>query len=180
MIFEDKQILINTILSLLMLVNLIVIVLLANIDKYSKYKLLLLLASYVILLGPLLVVNPIGPRCYYTSYILLWVFVIRSLVIFDKKNWINIDNLNYISVPFIICVYILFYSIYGEVYLESKARIINIRNAIAEGYDEVEFTPLSHMEYLHGAEICPEYNERVYRMYYNIDEDIKFIKEGCN
>lgn len=174
----DHQNYFNTIVSLLMLLDLVVLVIAARIEKNYKYKLLFILAGYVLLLAPLLVVNPIGPRCYYISYVLLTVFLLMLLSIFDEKKWLCLDNLNYVTVPFIAVIFSLNYSIYGEVYRASEDRINNIRSSIAS-QEEVMFTPLPHLDYLHGAEICPLYNELVYRRYYKIDDSIKFVKEGC-
>ncbi len=81
--------------------------------------------------------------------------------------------------PSIAILFIFYFSIYGEIYKVSKNRLDTIKSAIDSGEESVEFVELPYMEYLHGAEICPDYNEKVYRIYYKIDDSIQFVKRSC-
>lgn len=160
-------------------ISLIWTTLLCDIAREKKYQLVFTIVSYAILLGPLLVVNPVGPRCYIPSYILLLAFLVNNICIFEGKKWISISNLNYVTVPSIAILFIFYFSIYGEIYKVSKNRLDTIKSAIDSGEESVEFVELPYMEYLHGAEICPDYNEKVYRIYYKIDDSIQFVKRSC-
>lgn len=169
----------NTILTLGLFGVLILSVIFAKIDKRDKYQLIFLLVSYVLILGPLLAVNPIGPRCYYTGYIVIVLFILKLMNILEEKKCLNMNGLGEISVVGLVVLFAFNYSIYYPVYKENINRLENIRQQIDDGNTEIYVSALPNLEYLHGADMCHEYIETVYKIQYDIDPDTVFIKEGC-
>lgn len=155
-------------------------ILLSNLNKNQKYKLLFYIICYLAVLSPLLFVNPIGPRCYFIGYVFLILLVVNLIKIFETKNYFKYKWAIRFIIPIIIIIQFIFYfTIYGKIYIESEKRINFIKTEISKGNKEINFDALPFPDYLHGVEICPEYNELVFRIHYDIEEDIVFIKEGC-
>lgn len=176
---EEVEFYFEGILTLLFYLNFIYLVCASTFIKEDKYRLSLFLISFLIIMGPLLVVNPIGPRCYFNGYIFLILFIIQLLKILNDLKFITLQKCTLIVCTAILLIILYYYNIYGMIYVESNKRIELINNEIKKGSQYVEFNNLPYMDYLHGAETCPEYNEKVFRIYYNIDDDIVFVKEGC-
>lgn len=170
---------VKIILTILFYISLIIITITSNFHKKEKHFLLLNLISYLLIMAPLLLVNPIGPRCYFAGYIFVILFILKIFTIMINNNLIDIKLIEIFSICFIIVTIFFYYDIYVTIYNSSEKRINNIISQISEGATEVDFPSLPYNEYLHGAEVCPEYNVNVYKIYYNIDPTIKFISSGC-
>lgn len=178
-VFPENLTYFRTGLSVLFVILLFTAISTSYISKKDKYLLSFCLISYIAILSPLLVVNPVGPRCYFPAFIFLIILVMKSLSIFNTVKEFDISKLRMGITACIAIEFVFYFTIYGTIYSESKVRLQNINSAIEDGQKEVSFYSLPYYEYLHGAEVCPEYNEKVFRMYYGIPDDIVFIKEEC-
>jgi len=177
--FTEFKVYFNGGISVVYFLILISTVLVSEFKKNDKFYLIFMLISYMLVLAPILVVNPIGPRCYYPAYIFLALFNLRlaSLVykceIFDKKK------IEIVLSVLAICVMARYLYIYGTVYVASNERYENIVKELADGYDTVDLPILPFTQYLHGEVNCFKYYADAYKKYYNIDENINFRMTGC-
>ena len=55
------------------------------IDKGTKFRILLPLYCVPVVVAPLLVVNPIGPRCFFAAYLFMMVFIVNLFSYVSKK-----------------------------------------------------------------------------------------------
>ena len=55
------------------------------VDKGSKFRMLLPLYCVPVVVAPLLVVNPIGPRCFFAAYLFIMVFMINLFTYISHK-----------------------------------------------------------------------------------------------
>lgn len=171
---------IKVILTVVFYCNFIIISIFGDFTKKEKHFLLLYLFSFLMVLAPLLIVNPIGPRCYFASYIFFILFILKSISILNSRGEIDIKQIKTFVLIANVLVVAFYYDIYVNIYIASERRIANIRADILDGKEETVFSSLPYIDYLHGAETCQEYNERVYKIYYNIDDTVQFIKENCS
>lgn len=175
MIFGSKTIYFEGIITLVLFLNIIFIVLNSCLKNDQKYSLVLFLVSFVLTLIPLLVVNPIGARCYFGGYIFLLLFCLKLICILVEENFMNKQNIKILSCFLLLIIFSFYFSIYGKIYIASNKRLEYINTNISNGASNVLFTSLPYENYLHGAEIWPEYNILVYKLYYNIDIKVEFI-----
>ncbi len=177
--FTENEIYFNGAFSYVYLLVLILSVIISNFKKNDKFYLIFMLICFMLVLAPLLVVNPVGPRCYYPAYIFFALFNLRlaSLVykseIFDKKK------IEIVLSVLAICIMARYLYIYGTVYVASNERQENIARELASGYDTVDLPLLPFVQYIHGEVNCFKYYADAYKKYYNIDENINFRMTGC-
>ncbi len=178
-LFLDNKVYFNTIFSGVYLFSLFLVVSISDFKKSDKFYLYFMLACFILVLAPLLVVSPIGTRCYYSAYIFFALFNLKyaSLVykceIFDKKK------IEIVLSVLVICIMARYLYIYGTVYVASNDRYENIVRELANGYDTVDFPILPFNQYLHGEAYCYKYYADSYKKYYNIDDNINFRMTGC-
>lgn len=155
------------------------IISLKYIKKPYKNKILFLLISIIILAGPLLIVKPIGPRCFFIIYI-LYIFI--SLILIDYTK--NILKLNYnkgfkitlITISTISLIYI--FIIYGNIYIKDKQRLEYVKQNI-KTEQKITLHRLPYEERLHCSYIDTGNGlwEMRYKLFNNIPEDINLIYE---
>lgn len=178
-LFTNNTIYFNTLFAILFFLNTFLLISVLEIRKEIKNKLLIYLISYVITLSPLLFVNPVGPRCYFTSYIFMILYIVEVLLYLDEKNVINIEKYEKFICIIVIAQFVYYFSIYGKIYVTNKKQINDIMYNINAGKTEIKLQPLPYMDYLHGADMCDNYVKSVFKKYYRIPENIELIQEGC-
>ncbi len=71
-LYNDK---ISMLLTLLYVGSLFLLVLIC-VERYRRFRILLPIYCVPVVVAPLLVVNPIGPRCFYAPYLMMMVFIV--------------------------------------------------------------------------------------------------------
>lgn len=88
----------NVISNVVYLIGLIIIVKICVEKKSLQNKLFLCLITVLFLIIPLLVVTPIGPRCFYVTYILMVCF---TLIIINYVRFTYLNDLSITKLPVI-------------------------------------------------------------------------------
>ena len=141
-------------------------------ENSRKYRLIFELISVVIIAAPLLIVTPIGPRCFFPVYVFLTFFAIDM---FDYTfNCKNEELLQIIKIcPILLMTFFLI--IYGQIYRIDNKRI----EYISKNKDNKELIlpKLPYENYMQVPNPQNEiFNER-FKLFYGIKQDskLKFI-----
>jgi len=149
-------------------------------NKKIKEKIIFYILSIITITTPLLLVSPIGSRCFFITYILFILIVLELYNYLIKEKYIN--NITYkIFIPIIIISLIHLFTINVTTYIENKIRLNNIEKDIKNNELIIEIERFTYEDYIHG-EATPTPNtlwEDRYKLFYNIPKNKKIkIKEG--
>ena len=140
-------------------------------DKNRRFRILFEIASIIVMTAPLLIVTPIGPRNFFTNYILL---VMIAIEMFDYLTIDTKCNINYLLIPIIIILVIFYMFIYGYVF-----KIETIRNRYIEENKtsaQVLYLPkLPFTEYMQCANPINKDFEKKFKLFYDIEKDKKLV-----
>ena len=139
-------------------------------DKGKRERALFYLVSAVVLVGPLTVVTPIGPRCFYSSYIFTIIAFLNLIVyIINQEGW----KLEEVFVPLCgltFCVSLFYIYIFSNISDVEQERNSYIIEQMKNGETTVIIPEFPYSDYLHephGTKIGLEY-------YYKEAGDIQF------
>lgn len=138
-----------------------------------KWKSLFFLCSSVIVELPMLIVSPIGARCFYISYVFLvcTVFLLGKDLSDQAPSKTHIWSFLKIPLIFMTCILFLFYGwIYANVAIMDHQMIRHIEDSMQEGLTEIELPISPYNNYLHDH-TTQKYG---YIYYYNSVKDITF------
>lgn len=143
-----------------------------QIKKAIMKKALISLISYVILLAPLFVVNPVWNRNVFPLYIMLVVF---GLCLYDYNKDVWDVKFNHL-ILIVLASYLYMVSIYGYVYYSDQKRIDKIEDEKAN-QDVLEILELPYQDYLWMSEPNGDMWIERYKLFYDIpaDTQLKFI-----
>jgi len=140
-------------------------------DSNLKKRLLFYLISIVILICPLLLVTPIGPRCFLILYLLMTLYVLElyNYLIKDKTK----ELLNKYLLLTIILVLAYLFEIYIHIYIANEKRHEEISRNLKEGDKSLCIEPLPHGDYVWFPNPIIIEFENYFKSYYNINEDVE-------
>ena len=154
----------------------LVLVFLCVDDRKMKLRMLFLLLSIPVLAAPLLVVNPVGERCLFSSYmmlaaacVVLLVYVMNRLTIPAPAQKIATAVILAVCVM-VMCVLV---NIYREVHHYDMLRNEYVQKQVDAGYQTVMMSRLPHESHVWCS--VPEnlWAER-YKLFHGIDPDVQF------
>ncbi len=146
-------------------------------DKKIKFKLLLILISVPIIVAPLLVVNPIGPRCFFPPYFMLMIYALGlfAYLIKDvKTDDFSLKCFNVAAIASTMALVIFLFSIYSTIHFYDVKRSELIDEQIANGQQEITVVSLPYKSYVWMGDPKEELWENRYKLFNGIDKDIKF------
>lgn len=156
-----------------------IIISLLYIKPSYRNKILFLLISIIILTGPLLFVEPIGPRCFFVIYIF---YVLISLILIDyMKNILKFDfnqGFKTILIGGALCSVIYIFFIYGYIHIKDNERLVYIKENMKYS-SSVVFHRLPYEDRLHCSYLGKDNSvwEMRYKLFNNIPDDIDLIYE---
>lgn len=156
-----------------------IIISLLYIKPSYRNKILFLLISIIILTGPLLFVEPIGPRCFFVIYIF---YVLISLILIDYMKNILKFNFNQgfktILIGGALCSAIYVFFIYGYIHIKDNERLMYIKENMKYS-SSVVFHRLPYEDRLHCSYLGKDNSvwEIRYKLFNNIPDDIDLIYE---
>lgn len=125
--------------------------------------------SIVVLLAPLFIVNPIGPRNFLPIYCL---FIVLLLCFFDLEK--NDFKIKQFIILLFVTSYVYLLSVYSHVYKASIERIDYINERIGVE-DTIEIKSLPYSNYIWFPDPKEKlWNER-FKLFYNIPEEFEII-----
>lgn len=163
--------------TLLYFASVSVLILLGVNSKPVKFKALLLLISIPILIAPLAVVTPIGPRCLFPPLFLLislCVLIFTHIQETLSFNQVTKKSIVTMSLAYISASLIFLTSIFTTIHTYDNKRIDYIRRQVDAGYKVVKVCKLPFYSYVWFGDPTPESWEYYYKLFYGIDTDIDF------
>nr|WP_302598810.1 DUF6056 family protein [uncultured Cellulosilyticum sp.] len=144
-----------------------------------KIKMLFLVSSIVIITGPLLVVNPVSPRCYFATYILMSMLFIEEIDMLNLKCILGEKRIYIVLGTALVINCVLLSSIFIEIGRGEKSREIIIRKQVAEKAQTIYVPKLPHTNYLYNANMRFNNNweKMTIRNYYEINYPCETISK---
>lgn len=138
-----------------------------------RWTVLVSCATLVLLVAPLLVVNPIGPRCFYPSFVVLILLTAliagavreRLPALARPAAWIPVHAVAAGLLAFLFVVYVTINHAVGD-------RLDHIRAAVKAGQTQVEISPLPYTYYLHNGDPYYSVMYTEFELYYGFPADL--------
>jgi hypothetical protein len=134
-----------------------------------RWTMAVAVGSLVVLIGPLLFVNPIGPRCFYPSYLLLLVAV--SLVAREVRERLEVVGRPAFSLPLHVAsaaVMVLMFVVYATISHALDRRLDGIHRAVDAGREHVQISPLPYPYYVHNGDPFFSVLSKRFKEYYGL------------
>jgi hypothetical protein len=130
-------------------------------------------ASLVCMVGPLIVVNPIGPRCFFPTYMILLVLFsvvaaeVREQVprVASRAVWMPVQL---VSVGLATSFFVIYVSITHAV----NHRLAEVRAAVRGGQATVQIVPLPHSYYVHNGDPFWSYLRSGFKAFYGFPNSL--------
>ena len=157
--------------------SVLAVVLICVTDYEYKFKILLLLASVPVLIAPLLIVNPIGPRCFFPPY---FMFIAACVVLFayiEKEIGFAIEIRKGIAGSMLagsLAVLIFLFNIYGTIHAYDVKRNEYVQKQIDAGYETVVMCNLPYASYVWMPNPTSKLWSGRYKGFHKIDDKIQF------
>lgn len=146
--------------------------------KSQLYRVSFYAISIITNLAPLVMVSPLGPRCYIMPYILMIILIIDLFMILERKKIININKVSNVIITVLVIQMISYLNIYGQIYLKNIERLKSIDKQISQNLETINIINLPYSDYLHMSTFCSEYSKIVLREYYRLPSNIQ-IDGNC-
>ena len=125
------------------------------------------------MIAPLLVVTPIGSRCFFAPYVMFIYFAIELYSHFDdvsKERFANYSKV--LAVIVAVGTLFLFY-IYGTIYKNQNERVEKAQVDAKNGKTVVEVQELPYKYYVWCSDVYEETWETRFKLFYDIDQNVK-------
>lgn len=161
----------STILGILFSIAYLYIITTCISNSLYKKKLLFYFFSIIAMNLPLLIISPIGPRLFLSTYI----FII--LIIQDLLNALKFDTDKFLKYLKVICLILILYLflIYFNIFMVNCKRETYILdfNSKSSTTNNLELPALPYEEYLHGANPTDETFQYRFKNFYGIDQSVE-------
>lgn len=146
-------------------------------DLNAKFRILLLLISAPILVAPLLVVNPIGPRCFIPPYFIMAAFCVSVFDYLQKILKISGFSNKILSASFAassLAMFVFAFSIYSTVYRYAEKRDEYVMKQVEAGAETVTVCKLPYGSYVWTGDPETDPWDYRYKLFNGISEDTVF------
>ena len=110
-------------------------------------KMFMIYGSSLALAMPLVIANPIGPRCFFASYIFMVITTLQLLLYL--VNWYNFNLSNFTTViaGILVTICAFYASIFIDVGISERSRVEIINNAVKNGETSITLHYLPYSDY---------------------------------
>lgn len=143
----------------------------------NEYRIWFLAGSIVFLGCTLLIVTPLGSRCFFITYVLFLVLLLELLTLLPDscQHWFSSSAAKTISTAAIAILLVMYYILFGFAYRESCLRISHIREKVAQGQTTVEIIQNRYARPYIFFHVQGNINETEYKSFYNLPKNIELI-----
>lgn len=140
-------------------------------DKDLKIKLIFYYVSIIVVSMPLIIINPIGTRCFFICYVFMAIICMKLIgYVLEDKNT-NVQKINIISTILVIVILINKYYIFNDIKQQFDEIISYTEEQIAnEDIDKILLPEFKYQKYFH-SDIAIFIG---FLYYHNTPNDIKF------
>ena len=140
------------------------------VDFKDKYKLRFCYLSIILVSGPLIIVSPIGTRCFFICYAFLAIILMDMISYICRNKLVNLNYIKYISIGLLSIVLIQKMYIYYSIHSVYEERVNYIEQQMNEEKEVIAIPSLPFSKYVQ--------NDTSYFIgqyyYYEKTNDIKF------
>ena len=168
------------IIGALFILAIIAFVAILPLEKIKKSRLLFIPISIGCIMAPLIVVVPIGGRCFFATYVLFIWLILEFYMMLDAKVKESVEN-KLVYMRTVVAVSLVFFLyIYGSIFIADKARVSKARADIKKGKKIIYLKDLPHQQYVHGAN--PIWDEKLewhkrYKDFYHLKKKVYIINK---
>ncbi|MGX4598436.1 DUF6056 family protein [Faecalimicrobium sp. JNUCC 81] len=138
-----------------------------------KMKMFMIYGSSLALAMPLIIANPIGPRCFFASYIFMVITALQLLINIINNSNFELSNFSVVVSSILVIICIFYGSIFVDVGIGEKWRVQIISDAIANGDKSITLYRLPYEDYYWTTVPPNEHWESFFKEFYNIPMDVE-------
>lgn len=160
--------------TILYALALIVFYIILPIEFNKKVKFLFVIGSIACIMAPLLVVSPIGSRCFFATYILFIYLILETYNLICRENRKMIEELTrYAGIIMAVSFFYILY-IYGTIFVCDKDRVDRALADADRGSKTIEVENLPYSSYVWCAnpDTGSVWEER-FKLFYGINKKVK-------
>ncbi|MDR1018172.1 MAG: DUF6056 family protein [Lachnospiraceae bacterium] len=169
-IFNNKYINISVLMIYIVFVFLFILIL--PITNDIKLRILFWIISVGVMIAPLLIVTPIGPRNFIGTYILQIIIIVKCMNVIPQIN-ISTKKIIYLfSVPIIIISYLFLLYVYSKIWIFQKNTVENIKHDVQCGNKSVIIQKLPYDGFVWTGDPSQEPWNTRFKLFYKIPKDV--------
>lgn len=163
----------NALYSLLFFVCILSVILLYIENNGLKMKMFMIYGSSLALAMPLVIANPIGPRCFFASYIFMVITALQLLLYL--VNWYNFNLSNFTTViaGILVTICAFYASIFIDVGISERSRVEIINNAVKNGEKSITLHYLPYSDYYWTTVPPNDHWAKFFKEFYHIPQDVQ-------
>lgn len=142
-------------------------------DMNRKLKLFFIFGSIGCMIAPLLVVTPIGSRCFFASYVMMLYLGMEFYSLFDERIKKKCDKVSKVTLITAAVGLIYLFYIYGTIAVSNNARIEKAQQDVQNGIEKIQIEELPYKEYVWCSDLDEKVWKRRFKLFYDIDKHIK-------
>jgi len=167
-----------TVAALLMLAALVVSALSIVRSNQRRWTVLVACTSLVCMVGPLILVNPVGPRQFYPTYLVLLVLVSviaaevreRAPALERRLAWAPVQLVSIGLISYLLVVYVTIHNAIDH-------RVNYVRAQVQAGQTQVNIAPLPYSYFVHNGDPFFSVLYSRFKEYYSIPQELKLRLE---
>ncbi len=163
----------NAVYSLLFFACVISVILMYIDSNGFKMKIFMIYGSALAVAMPLIVANPIGPRCFFASYVFTIISTLQLLAYLLNNSNIEFNSFSCAMISILIMICIFYSSIFIDVGIGEKIRVETINDAVSEGKKSITLYRLPYEDYYWTTVPPDEHWELFFKEFYNIPQDVE-------
>lgn len=140
------------------------------VDFEDKYKLRFCYLSIILVSGPLIIVSPIGTRCFFICYAFLTIILMDMISYICKNKLVDLNYVKYISIGLLAIVLIQKMYIYYNIHSVYEERVNYIEQQMNEKKEVITIPSLPFSKYVQNDKL--HFIGQYY--YYEKTNDIEF------
>ncbi len=142
-------------------------------DMNRKLKLFFIFCSIGCMIAPLLVVTPIGSRCFFAPYVMMLYLGMEFYSLFDERIKKKCDKVSKVTMITAAVGLIYLFYIYGTIAVSNNARIEKAQKDVQNGIEKIQIEELPYKEYVWCSDLDEKVWKRRFKLFYDIDKHIK-------
>lgn len=139
-----------------------------------KTQLIFIIIAAALINAPLFVLQPIGPRCFFISYVLLILIGANVYLYLREELSLRIKSQFPVRAAYacvLLGVYLTLFFTYGYTALAIRNREAVMREQLAEGNTTISVMSLPYPEYVWQGDPTNPYVELIFKNYYGIPQE---------
>lgn len=151
----------------------IVFLFILPVETNRKIKLFFILGSTGCMIAPLLVVTPIGSRCFFAPYVMMLYLAMEFYSMFDSRVKKKCDQYSKVTIITAAVGLIFLFYIYGTISFCDKERVEKAQIDAQNGVQTVQVEELPYKKYVWCSDVKKEIWQKRFKLFYGIDEAVE-------